>query len=49
MKKLEKEKKKESEEEYASSVKDGVEVIDIKAIEKDGIPSKNRKNWDKLS
>ena len=38
----------ETEEEYASNVRDGVEVVDVKVVPK-GIPEKgNRVTWDKI-
>lgn len=38
----------ETNQDYASVIKNGVEVIDVKVVPKIGIPT-NSKTWDKIS
>jgi len=38
----------EANQDYASVIKNGVEVIDVKVVPKIGIPT-NSKTWDKIS
>jgi len=46
---LQEEEKEPEIQDYASKVQDGVEVVDVKAIPKSGIPDiEKRKTWDKI-